>query len=50
MDKKLIKKIIQDLIFFNLNEFNMKISKYLSLVLDREIREIQEISQIYHKN
>ena len=50
MDKKLIKKIIQDLIFFNLNEFNMKISKYLALVSDREIRKIQEISQIYHKN
>jgi len=35
---------------FNLNEFNMKISKYLTLVLDRKIREIQEISKNYHKN
>ena len=34
----------------NLSEFNMKITKYLSLVLDRKIREIQEISKNYQNN
>ena len=34
----------------NLSEFNMKINKYLTLVLERKIREIQEISKNYEMN
>ena len=34
----------------NLSEFNMKITKYLTLVLERKIREIQEISKNYEIN
>ena len=34
----------------NLSEFNMKINKYLTLVLERKIREIQEISKNYEIN